>query len=82
MHFPQDQSIITLVTPQIEQHLSAHMNMSKKQIIFANFLGGLAWGFGTVVGASVVVAIIGAILGWLGVFDFFKNIPSVPQVYR
>lgn len=55
-------------TPQIEQHLSANMNLSKKDIILGNFLGGIAWGFGTVIGAGVVVAIIGAIFSQLGVF--------------
>jgi hypothetical protein len=60
-------------TKQIEKHLSANMNMTKRQIITANFLGGLAWGFGSVVGASVVVAIIGSILKALGVFDGLQD---------
>jgi len=64
-------------TPQIEQHLKANSNLSKKNIIIGNFLGGLAWGFGTVVGASVVVAILGYILNIFGIFDFFK-IPQTP----
>lgn len=67
-------------TPQIERHLSANMNLKKRQIILYNFLGGLAWGFGTVVGATVVVALIGYILNLFGVFDFIK-LPPIPQ-YR
>lgn len=63
------------MTQQIERHLSANMNMKKRQIMIANFLGGLAWGFGTVVGASVVVAIIGYFLGLFGIFDFL-NLPQ------
>lgn len=63
-------------TPQIERHLSANMTLKKRQIILYNFLGGLAWGFGTVVGATVVVAIIGYILGLFGFFDFIKPPPS------
>lgn len=59
-------------TKQIEKHLSANMNMSKRQIMVANFLGGLSWGFGTVIGASVVVAVIGYILSLFGIVDFFK----------
>lgn len=69
------------VTKEIRDHLTAKMEISKKNIIIGNFLGGLAWGVGTVIGASVVVAIIGAILNNLGVFDFFKQLPQVPQLY-
>lgn len=69
-------------TPQIESHLTANMNLNKKDIMIGNFLGGLAWGFGTVVGASVVVAIIGTALSSLGVFDFFKQLPQTPQLYK
>lgn len=68
------------MTPQIENHLNANMNIKKKDIMIGNFLGGLAWGFGTVVGASVVVAIIGAILNHLGLLDFLKG--SGLQLYR
>jgi hypothetical protein len=46
------------VTPEIEKHLSANGNMRRRTIIVNNFLGGLAWGFGTVIGATVVVAIL------------------------
>jgi len=68
------------VTSEIEKHLLANMNMSKKNIMLSNFLGGLAWGFGTVVGASAVVAVIGYILSLFGFFDFI-NLPQ-PQLYR
>ncbi len=68
-------------TPQIETHLKANMTTRKRDIMTANFLGGLAWGFGTVVGASVVVAIIGAVLNHLGLFDIFKNATGI-QLYR
>lgn len=69
------------MTPQIEKHLTANMNMSKKNIMLANFLGGLAWGLGTVVGASVVVALIGYLLNLFGVFDIFKQFQP-PPIYR
>lgn len=65
-------------TEDIERHLKANMTMSKKDIMISNFLGGLSWGFGTVVGAGVVVAIIGSILNGLGVFDNIFNQP-LPQ---
>ena len=69
-------------TEQIERHLKANMTMSKKDIMLSNFLGGLSWGFGTVVGAVVVVAILGSILNWLGIFDALKGIPQIPAPYR
>lgn len=65
------------MTPQIEEHLSASMTLSKKHIMLNNFLGGLAWGVGSVIGATVVVTIIGYILKGLGVFtalgQFFQQ---------
>ena len=77
------------MTPEIDKHVSANMNLSKKQIMMANFLGGLSWGVGSVIGASVVVALIGWILGQMGVFStiggFFeqlnalKELPQVPS---
>ncbi len=60
------------MTPQIDQHLTANGRLRKRDIILNNFLGGMAWGFGTVVGAGVVVGIIVYILRSLGVFDFLK----------
>ncbi|MEK7616590.1 MAG: DUF5665 domain-containing protein [Patescibacteria group bacterium] len=66
------------MTPEIERHLSANAHISKKKVMYLNFLGGLAWGFGTVVGATVVVAIIGYFLSLFGVFDFIK-FSQVPQ---
>ena len=60
---------MTKMTDQIETHLNAGMNMKKKDIMIGNFLGGLAWGFGTVVGASVVVAILVYTLKGIGLFD-------------
>lgn len=68
-------------TEQIETHLKANMNMSRKDIIISNFLGGLSWGFGSVVGATVVIGLLGAILNSLGLFDgikaFFDSLPRL-----
>lgn len=64
------------MTPQIESHLNAGAHMKKRDIIIGNFLGGLAWGFGTVVGASLVVAIIVYALkgvGWFESVNWFVN---------
>ena len=49
-------------TRQIEKHLHANMTDRKRDIMVANFLGGLAWGLGTVIGATVIVAILFAVL--------------------
>lgn len=65
------------MTPQIEAHLKANSNMRRTDIIMGNFLGGLAWGFGTVIGASVVVAVLVYGLQMVGIFEplesFFGN---------
>jgi hypothetical protein len=46
------------VTPEIDKHLTAYGKMKKRSVVLNNFLGGLAWGFGTVVGATLVVAVL------------------------
>ena len=66
------------MTPQIENHLTAGSNMRKRDIILGNFLGGVSWGIGTVIGASVIFAALGWILNIFGFFDVFKNLPQVP----
>ena len=53
---------------QIEKHFSANANISKKDIIVGNFLGGLSWGIGSVLGATVVITAVGATLSALGIF--------------
>lgn len=64
---------------QIENHLSANANMRKRDIIIGNFLGGLSWGVGTVIGASVIFAVLGWILNIFGFFDVFKGLPGPLQ---
>ena len=52
--------------------------IKKKDIVVGNFLGGLAWGVGSVIGATIVVAILLGILGQLnfipGVADLVNSI--------
>jgi hypothetical protein len=68
------------MTPQIESHLKANTNMRKRDIMVGNFLGGLSWGFGTVVGATLVVALLFYSLKAVGILDpfmsFFENSPA------
>lgn len=52
-----------------EHPLNVNTHLSKKQILINNFLGGMAWGFGSVVGATAVIATVTYILKRLGVFD-------------
>lgn len=52
---------------RIYKHLTANVDMKKKDIVVGNFLGGLAWGLGSVLGATVVVAIL---LGLLRTVNF------------
>jgi len=68
------------ITKEIETHLSANTNMKRKDIVIGNFLGGLAWGIGSVIGAGVVVGIFAYILKALGVFSNLSNF--FPQTYR
>lgn len=64
--------ILVNVGQQFEERIKAQGDMKKKDIILNNFLGGLAWGLGTVVGATVVVALVGWILNMVGVLDGIK----------
>lgn len=51
-----------MLTQKIEDHLTANVRLSRKDIMISNFLGGLAWGLGSVLGATVVVAVLFGIL--------------------
>lgn len=63
-------------TDQIRHHLTANLERKKGEIMLANFLGGLAWGFGTVIGATVVVALLLWILQVVNIVPFIGNFVS------
>ncbi len=63
-------------TEEIESHLTAGRNMKKRQIMLANFLGGMAWGFGSVIGGTIMVAIL------IGVLSQLKFIPPVSELLK
>ena len=62
-------------------HSRVHISAGK--IILNNFLGGLAWGFGTVLGATVVVGLVVLLLSKLNsipiIGDFFSSILQAIQ---
>jgi uncharacterized oligopeptide transporter (OPT) family protein len=62
------------VTPEIERHFMANGNISKRQIILGNFFGGLAWGFGSVLGATIVIALL------IGFFKTFNFLPYANEI--
>ncbi len=53
--------------------LFANTDIPKRQVLVANFIGGIAWGLGTVIGATVIVAILVYTLNFLGLFDSVKD---------
>lgn len=61
-----------------DRRLTANYYLSKKQIILNNFIGGIAWAVGTVVGASIVV---GTIIWILHSINWLPGVgPVVDQV--
>lgn len=66
--------------------VSANSNSAKKNIFINNFLGGLAWGLGSVVGAGVIFAIIGTILNIVGLLEpvknFLEQFKALPKLYK
>jgi len=59
--------------------LTANATVRKRDVLFANFIGGIAWGLGSVIGASIIVAIFVWVLNLLGLFDLVKD--YFPQRY-
>jgi hypothetical protein len=59
------------------------IHISTGRVIFSNFMGGLAWGFGTALGATVVLGLVIIILGKLSsvplIGDFITHILQTIQ---
>lgn len=57
------------------------IGLPRREIIFNNFLGGLAWGLGTTLGLSLVLAILGFFLSRVDfipvIGDFISRILNV-----
>ena len=43
-----------------DHHYDIHR--SRKKMLLDNFIGGIAWGFGTVIGGTLIILLIGYIL--------------------
>lgn len=50
--------------------------LSKKRIMFNNFLGGISWAIGTFVGLLIVVLIVGSIFSRINLIPIFGNFLS------
>ncbi|OGH11436.1 MAG: hypothetical protein A3B38_01245 [Candidatus Levybacteria bacterium RIFCSPLOWO2_01_FULL_36_13] len=55
----------------MERHEALHK--SKRQIIFNNFIGGIAWGLGATVGLAIVLTILGVIVQNVNLVPFVGN---------
>lgn len=53
--------------------LNANSSIRKRDVLLANFIGGLAWGLGSVIGATIIVALLVWILNILGLFDIVRD---------
>jgi hypothetical protein len=73
------------MSPYSNKKITANSNVSKKNVLLVNFLGGIAWGLGSVIGATIIVAILVWLLNSLGLFTYVKdylpdNIYIRPQI--
>ena len=55
------------------KRLTGNQWVKKKDILFANFIGGMAWGLGSVIGATIFVALLVWLLNLIGLFDAVKQ---------
>jgi len=63
-----------MASDENQRRLTANYHLSNKVILFKNFLGGIAWGFGSVIGATIIVAILIAVLSQLKFIGPVSNI--------
>ena len=52
----------------------AKVSLSRCSLVANNFFGGLAWGFGSALGATVVFALVVWVLGILGAVPFIGDV--------
>lgn len=49
----------------------AGRNKKIRQIMFSSFFGGLAWGLGSVIGATIILALL------IGILNFLNRVPII-----
>ncbi len=54
----------------------ANSNLTLKRVMLNNLIGGLMWGAGTVIGASLIISIL------IGFFKTFNFLPFSDQVVK
>lgn len=64
------------MSQQFKKPETVNTNMKKRSIIVNNFLGGLAWGLGSVIGATVIVAILIGLLRSVNFIPGLGNLTS------
>lgn len=52
------------------------VEMSRKQIIINNFLGGIAWGLGATIGLGILLAILGFVISKVDLVPIIGNAVS------
>jgi len=58
-----------------------NVTKSKKRIFINNLIGGIAWGIGATIGASVLLAVLAFLLGSLDVVPVVGNFVSQVSVF-
>ncbi len=71
MEKPENENKEFIDLPPDRGHTRVYL--SKGQVILHNFLGGIAWGVGTVIGATVIVAILFFILNRIDTIPIIGN---------
>lgn len=49
------------------------VHQSRKDLLFNNFLGGIAWGVGSTIGLAIVLALLGFVAKEINVIPFVGN---------
>lgn len=54
------------IHPYHEEIAEARAHIPRKTLFINNMIGGIGWGLGSVLGATLIVGILGMILSYLG----------------
>lgn len=58
-----------------------NVSHSRKDIIVNNFLGGIAWGVGSAIGATILIAVLGLLISRIDYIPAIGNIVSEVTSY-